>query len=121
VPAAHLAFFESLLPSHRTPEAIFSHGGLDPRIRGLERQPPHTLIWGGPGFPDSYDGDDRVVYGHWDNAVTEADGWPKPCVGRRTIGIDTISHGVLTALRLPDVRLFQSRRHRVGSSGPSPV
>jgi hypothetical protein len=29
----------------------------------------------------------------------------------RTIGIDTISHGVLTAIRLPDERVYQSGRY----------
>jgi hypothetical protein len=72
-----------------------------------------AFVWGTDDFLDSYDGDEMVVYGHWGNAVVDADGWPWPCVGNRTIGIDTISHGVLTALRLPDGRIFQSRRHPI--------
>jgi len=39
------------------------------------------------------------------------EGWPAPRVVGRTIGIDTIKHGVLTAIRLPDARLFQSARY----------
>ena len=35
-------------------------------------------------------------------------GWPAPTILGRTIGIDTISHGVLTAVRLPDMNVFQS-------------
>ncbi len=35
----------------------------------------------------------------------------------RTIGVDTISHGVLTAVRLPDHRIFQSARYDVRGSG----
>ena len=47
-----------------------------------------------------------------------ADGWPAPMIVGRTIGVDTISHGVLTAVRLPDQRVFQSARHEVlGSHG----
>ena len=33
---------------------------------------------------------------------------PAPTIVGRTIGIDTISHGVLTAVRLPDKKLFLS-------------
>ena len=52
------------------------------------------------------------MYGHHDNATLNADGWPGPTTIGRTIGIDTISHGVLTAIRLPDGTPFQSARHR---------
>jgi hypothetical protein len=37
------------------------------------------------------------------DAVLDADGWPAPMIAGRTIGVDTISHGVL-----PDQRVFQS-------------
>ena len=113
VPATHLAFFEGLVPYHRTAEAIYVHGGLDPRTRTLEEQPLSAFIWGTDDFLEAYDGDEMVVYGHWDNALVDADGWPRPRIGNRTIGIDTISHGVLTALRLPDGTIFQSLRHPV--------
>jgi hypothetical protein len=39
------------------------------------------------------------------------DGWRAPRIVGRTIGIDTISQGVLTAIRLPDRQLFQSARY----------
>jgi diadenosine tetraphosphatase ApaH/serine/threonine PP2A family protein phosphatase len=74
------------------------------------KQAPNDLIWGGGTFPDGYDGEDIVVYGHRNNATLDADGWPRPTTNGRTIGIDTISHGVLTAIRLPDRKLFQSAR-----------
>ena len=38
------------------------------------------------------------------------DGWPHPRIVGRTYGLDTIGEGVLTALRLPDAAIFQSRR-----------
>jgi hypothetical protein len=41
-----------------------------------------------------------------------ADGWPSPAILGRTIGIDTSGHGVLTAVRLPDQRVFQSGRYQ---------
>ena len=34
-----------------------------------------------------------------------------PAIAGRTIGIDTISHGVLTAVRLPGGDIFQSARY----------
>jgi serine/threonine protein phosphatase 1 len=110
VPDEHLAFFRDLRLYHQTVDCICSHGGLDPRVRDLRKQSPHNLIWGGGTFPDGYDGEDIVVYGHRNNATLDADGWPRPTTNGRTIGIDTISHGVLTAIRLPDGQLFQSAR-----------
>lgn len=111
LPPDHLRFFETLRLSHQTAECICSHGGLDPRVAELRRQTRTALIWGAAGFPDSYRGDEVVVYGHWDNAPLNPDGWPLPAEGERTIGVDTISHGVLTAIRLPDRRVFQSARY----------
>ena len=79
----------------------------------LEDQAVDALTWGTNGFPDSYRGTDMVVYGHWNNADVDSQGWPRPRFLGRTIGLDTISHGVLSALRLPDRRLFQSARHEI--------
>jgi len=89
------------------------HGGLDPLVPRLEDQAVDALTWGTNGFPDSYRGTDMVVYGHWNNADVDSQGWPRPRFLGRTIGLDTISHGVLSALRLPDRRLFQSARHEI--------
>jgi len=110
VPQEHIRFFESLRLYHQSAECVCSHGGLDPRIDRLEEQSREALIWGAGSFPNGYEGTEPVVYGHWDNAVLTA-GWPTPAIVGRTIGIDTISHGVLTALRLPDRRVFQSARY----------
>lgn len=111
VPREHIRFFEDLRQFHRTADCVCTHAGLDPRIAALEEQTPRALLWGAAGFPNGYEGAEVVVYGHWNNAAFDADGWPTPRVVGRTIGIDTISHGVLTAMRLPDRRVFQSARH----------
>lgn len=37
--------------------------------------------------------------------------WPRPRIVRRTYGLDTIAHGVLTGIRLPGPRFYQSGRH----------
>jgi serine/threonine protein phosphatase 1 len=117
VPAEHLRFFEDLRVPHRTADGLYTHGGLDPRIASLPEQPRDAPIWGAGTFPDGYEGDETVVYGHRNNAVLDADEWPSPRTVGRTVGIDTISHGVLTALRLPDGRLFQSARYATREPG----
>ena len=62
-------------------------------------------------FQPSHRGETPVVYGHWNNADLDAAEWPRPRIAGNTIGIDTVSHGVLTAIRIPDRRVFQSGRH----------
>lgn len=116
VPQEHIQFFENLHVYHQTADCVCTHGGLDPRVARLEEQRREALIWGAGSFPNGYEGAEAVVYGHWNNAVLSA-GWPTPVIVGRTIGIDTISHGVLTALRLPDQRVFQSARHEGPRSG----
>jgi serine/threonine protein phosphatase 1 len=114
VPKAHLRFFESLVSYHQTLDCLCVHGGVDPRVSHMHDQTREALTWGGEGFPNQYDGAETVVYGHWNNAQVDAQGWPTPTIIGRTIGIDTIAHGVLTAIRLPDRRLFQSAQFKAG-------
>lgn len=114
VPAAHLDLLERLVPACRTPDAICVHGGLDPHGGPVEAQDDHTLAWGADGFPEEYAGDLPVVYGHRGDVVLDADGWPRPRITGRAHGIDSIQHGVLTALRLPDGLVVQSARHDAG-------
>ena len=115
VPRDHLRFFETLRPYHRNVDCVATHGGLDPAVPRMEDQPVKCLIWGTGGPPYGYRGDDVLVYGHWNNPSLDAAGWPDPRIAGRTIGIDTIAHGVLTGVRLPDRRVFQSRRYVVGA------
>ena len=108
VPHDHLRFFENLRLFHQNADCVCTHGGLDPRIPRFQDQLREALIWGKSGFPHGYEGDETVVYGHHNNATINLDRWPAPTILGRTIGIDTISHGVLTAVRLPDQKVFQS-------------
>jgi serine/threonine protein phosphatase 1 len=118
LPAAHVRFFDTLRPFFEGPDCVCTHGGLDPRVAGVQAQTLGALLWGAEGFPHRYDGPATVVYGHWNNAVLNHEGWPSPAIHGRTIGIDTIAHGVLTAIRLPDRRVFQSARYAVrGADG----
>jgi len=111
VPASHRAFLEHLVPYFRTPSGVCVHGGLDPHVARLEEQPLEALLWGTSSFPSSYAGADPIVYGHRDSATVDSQGWPSPTIVGATIGSDTISHGVLTAVRLEDGCVFQSATH----------
>jgi serine/threonine protein phosphatase 1 len=110
VPHEHIQFFEGLLPYHQGADCVCTHAGLDTRVARVQDQKHEALIWGAGVFPAGYDGPEIVVYGHRNNATLDDDGWPAPAVMGRTIGIDTIAHGVLTAIRMPDRRVFQSGR-----------
>jgi serine/threonine protein phosphatase 1 len=110
MPSSHLALLENLELYHRTEDVTCVHGGLLGGVP-LHLQDPQTLVLGPVDFPDGYHGQETVVYGHWNNAVEDESGWPWPCVkANRTFGIDTISRGVLTAMRFPDGKIFQSDR-----------
>ena len=99
--------------AHVTADGSCAHAGIDPTVPTIEDQSARTLRWGAAGFPDEYKGELPVIYGHSNNAVLDAAGWPHPRITRHALGIDTISHGVLTTVRLPDRNVFQS--HRTGA------
>ena len=111
LPADHHAFFDRLVLSYETDDCICSHAGVDPSVERLCEQPARALVWGHSAFPASYRGSVPVVYGHWNNAELDGDGWPVPAITGNTVGIDTIGHGVLTGVLMPDRRVFQSSRH----------
>lgn len=110
VPRAHREFFDQLQLSIRTADCFCSHAGVDPAIERLEDQVHSTLVWGASRFPDQYQRDETIVYGHWNNAVIDRDGRPGPRIVGRTYGIDTIKHGVLTAVSFPGAHFIQSRQ-----------
>jgi len=116
VPSEHLEFLKSLTLYHRTADVACVHGGVDLKGTPLHLQDPETLIWGPDGFPDGYHGQEAVVYGHRDNSVIDETGWPGPRIkANRTYGIDTISHGVLTAMSFPDGKVIQSDKWLIGT------
>lgn len=118
VPRRHLDFLKGLTLYHRTPDVVCVHGGLNLKGSPLHLQDRETLIWGPDGFPDGYHGQETVVYGHRDNSVTDENGWPSPRItANHAFGIDTISHGVLTAMSFPDGRVIQSARCPMGTVG----
>jgi serine/threonine protein phosphatase 1 len=114
LPPEHLRFFQSLQRYHRVDGVLCVHAGLDTAIKRVTGQPADAFTWGSENFPEAYSGADHVVYGHHRNAILDAEGWPQPNIqANRTYGIDTISHGVLTAIRFPGGDVFQSKRFEV--------
>jgi len=111
MPASHLGFFLQLEVYHQSADVLCVHGGIAAASWPAEGYAADELIWGPEGFPDCYDGDAPVAYGHRNNAVLDGKGWPHPRVTRDCLfGLDTVRHGVLTAMRFPDRRVYQSRR-----------
>jgi len=111
MPESHIDFFENLQPYYRSDDAIFVHAGFDIEHGTLENQDLRNFTWGCDGFPERYSGADKVVYGHWGDYDVDRTGWPIPRISENgTYGIDTSSSGVLTAVRLPDGRIYQSGR-----------
>ena len=108
MPHSHLRFFESLRIWYRSPDALCVHGGVSLDETPIEEQAEDTVVWGPEEFPELYQGRELVVYGHRGDTPLGADGRPKPRIRPRTIGLDSSQYGVLTAIRLPDRRVFQA-------------
>jgi serine/threonine protein phosphatase 1 len=112
MPPAHLEFLRSLRHYHQTANAVCVHGGLDPDLGAVENQTSQALVWGTSDFQHRYTGEPPLVYGHWSNARSCPDGRAEPLVIGRTIGIDSITRGTLTALKMPDGLVLQSNAVR---------
>jgi len=108
--AEHIAFLRGLQLHVRTPDVVCVHAGVALLDDPLDAADQEVFTWGPDGFPQAYAGKERVAYGHWDNAELDGDGRARPRIlGNRTFGLDTISHGILTAMRFPDGVVFQGR------------
>ena len=108
MPRSHLTFFESLRIWYRSPHALCVHGGVSLDGTPIGRQAEDAVVWGPDEFPEQYQGRELVVYGHRGDTPLGTDGRPQPRVRHNTIGLDSSEHGVLTAVRLPDLRVFQA-------------
>lgn len=83
--------------------AYYVHSGLQPG-KSLQKTPDFAKMWGARGFLEStYNWGKPVVFGH--HVFSE------PLLQPNKIGVDTGAYksGVLTAVRLPDRSLFQTR------------
>jgi serine/threonine protein phosphatase 1 len=110
MPDEHLRFLEDLQLSYEDEHCICSHAGVSNPFRGLAAEKPRALLWGDEGFPGSYDGSKLVVYGHFSKLARLVDGRPVPQDTGNTLCLDTIRHGVLSAVVLPERTLVQTRR-----------
>ena len=108
VPPSHLEFFDTLATYHRSVDAFCSHGGCNPAAGSLDAQSEHDLVWGSRAFLTSFAGPDFVVYGHWGNAEPGGAGTWSPARAPFSLGIDTSAHGIVTAVRLPGLDVFQA-------------
>lgn len=84
--------------------AYYTHAGLLPGKPAWKTSAFYKM-WGASNFLESdYNWGKPVVFGHWE--LTE------PLLQPNKIGIDTgvFKYGTLTAIRLPDRRLFQVQR-----------
>jgi serine/threonine protein phosphatase 1 len=110
MPSAHKTFLRGLRTYAETGDVLCVHGGIDARDGPPNQQSAKSLVWGTTHFQTEYEGPAWLVYGHWHNTTVDDSGRCLPTVIGRTIGIDTIEHGVLTAVRFPDLSVFQSGR-----------
>jgi serine/threonine protein phosphatase 1 len=108
LPHSHVRFFDGLERCHRTPDAFCSHAGCNPAAGPLDAQSEQDLVWGHRAFLEAYGGPDFVVYGHWANAEPGDAGIWSPAQTRFSLGLDTSAHGIVTAVRLPGLELFQA-------------
>jgi len=112
LPPSHEAFFRRLKLYHAEDGFLFVHAGLDPRQldrpcleSALRQCRVEHLLWNrtSPSRPHSLG--ITIVYGHTPSEDLEVR-WNAPF----SIGIDTgaVYGGPLTALRLPDLKVFQA-------------
>ena len=111
VPQSHKEYFKRMVDFHRTESVVFVHGGVSVAYSAVENEEGHSLRWGHNEFPDDYRGPDTIIYGHWSGKAVLSDGVPNPYEKNNTICLGTIKYGVLTAVRMPDRKLFQSNRY----------
>jgi len=104
IPAPHVEFFRSTAFFRDTPFAYFCHAGVN-LDKPLFRQSPDDLLWIRRKFADDPRPTPKlVVHGH--TPVKEVD------LSRDRINLDTgcVYGGHLTALSLPERKLYQSRQ-----------
>ncbi len=95
-------WLEGTLIEYEDEHAYYIHAGAEPG-KPIWRTPGLLKLWGANGFLESdYDWGKPVVFGHWQ--------LPAPLIQPNEIGIDTGAYrtGILTAIRLPDCRVFQT-------------
>ena len=102
IPEEHMNFFRLLLPYYETDHYIFVHAGVRPELP-LNRQAIDDLLWIRFEFIENEnDFGKTVVFGHTP--------MKNLLINKNKIGIDTgaVYGGKLTAIELPDIRIYQA-------------
>jgi diadenosine tetraphosphatase ApaH/serine/threonine PP2A family protein phosphatase len=112
LPKDHRDFLRDCCLHHRDGDYLFVHAGLSPALlrRGdldyaLRYSRPEDLLWNRSSIGMVHELPCTIVYGHTPSDLFEVR-WHVPY----SIGIDTgaVYGGPLTAIRLPDERVFQA-------------
>lgn len=102
IPEEHMNFFRLLLHYYETDHYIFVHAGVRPELP-LNRQAIDDLLWIRFEFIENEnDFGKTVVFGHTP--------MKNLLINKNKIGIDTgaVYGGKLTAIELPDIRIYQA-------------
>ena len=114
MPSEHLTFFNNLVPFVRTADVVCVHAGVSKDYISVEQESETTLVWGEPEWWSTYQGQDTIVYGHWNNARVD-DGEAQPFVCNNTYCIDCVASNELIAVRFPHRSFFRSGRLESGA------
>ncbi len=110
MPRAHVDFFRGLKPYFTTEGFIAAHAGLTMGLP-IESADAESLFWTEFSvLKKHWIGPEKLIVGHTPTYLIDEKLKGKPYLGRNLIVIDTGAEvtGVLTAIRLPDLRIFRT-------------
>lgn len=107
IPESHQSFFKQLRTFYRSSYVVCSHAGVSAKCTRIETEPERVLLWGENNWWDGYSGSDRIVYGHWQNAIASENSVAPNVLGN-TFGIDASQVEELIAIRFPDLEFWTS-------------
>ena len=112
VPDEHLKFYRNLKSSFEGADFISVHAGFNPKVYNMEQQTEDDILWIREAFYRSERRWEKtVIFGHTPTGILgKRHGEVYFDDKKNIIGIDTgaVYGGVLTCLRWPDRKIFQS-------------
>jgi len=111
IPAHHSDFYNSLFLYYEGDDFIAVHAGLDPKINNIDEQNEKDLLWIRDAFfRASKRWEKTVIFGHTPTSLFHKYGEVIFDEERNIIAVDSgvIYGGPISAVRLPDRRVFQS-------------